>query len=288
VAKNTHPHFTTGEPCSCGFTRHLSKTASARTSSKLQWIQERPDKFKTQQPEKAQGALDALGRLIGYVPQADDLVPWLWREIKKGRIEAEIGTGGYRLYLPDEPITPDLLGHWADWFNSNSPTRRGVDIMQLKTPDFLDRIGQWDEEMRKKMEEAEGTSGGQIVHKFDDGWTVRRVRPDEARDEGDQMGHCVGGYADDIANGSCQIFSLRDPRNRPHSTAEVQPDGGRNGGYGSGGVSGNYDLNDYYGVTPWGGESKGGYVVPEHVWESPALQGCPHGQAQGPSSRAPG
>jgi hypothetical protein len=41
--------------------------------------------------------------------------------------------------------------------------------------------------------------------------------------EGDTMGHCVGGYCDRVADGSTQIFSLRDAKGQPHTTIEVAP-----------------------------------------------------------------
>jgi hypothetical protein len=37
------------------------------------------------------------------------------------------------------------------------------------------------------------------------------------------MGHCVGGYCDDVAANSTQIFSLRDAKGAPHVTIEVSP-----------------------------------------------------------------
>ena len=49
---------------------------------------------------------------------------------------------------------------------------------------------------------------------------------DEAlKNEGDQMGHCVGGYTKDVANGNTRIFTLRDNKNRPHVTIEAVPTG---------------------------------------------------------------
>jgi len=43
--------------------------------------------------------------------------------------------------------------------------------------------------------------------------------------EGDTMGHCVGGYCPDVASGNTRIFSLRDKKNEPHVTIEVEPKG---------------------------------------------------------------
>lgn len=39
--------------------------------------------------------------------------------------------------------------------------------------------------------------------------------------EGNQMGHCVGGYCEGVASGESRIFSLRDKKGRSHVTIEV-------------------------------------------------------------------
>lgn len=46
---------------------------------------------------------------------------------------------------------------------------------------------------------------------------------DALRYEGDTMGHCVGGYCDDVASGRSRIFSLRDAKGEPHATIEAVP-----------------------------------------------------------------
>lgn len=43
------------------------------------------------------------------------------------------------------------------------------------------------------------------------------------RYEGDTMGHCVGGYCDDVLSGRSRIFSLRDAKGEPHVTIETAP-----------------------------------------------------------------
>jgi len=43
--------------------------------------------------------------------------------------------------------------------------------------------------------------------------------------EGDTMGHCVGGYCDDVLGGRSRIFSLRDAKGEPHVTIETAPQG---------------------------------------------------------------
>ena len=46
---------------------------------------------------------------------------------------------------------------------------------------------------------------------------------DALKYEGDTMGHCVGGYCDDVLQGRSRIFSLRDAKGQPHVTIEVRP-----------------------------------------------------------------
>jgi len=44
---------------------------------------------------------------------------------------------------------------------------------------------------------------------------------DALKYEGEQMGHCVGGYCPDVSEGRSRIYSLRDKKGRPHVTIEV-------------------------------------------------------------------
>ena len=52
---------------------------------------------------------------------------------------------------------------------------------------------------------------------------ARQALADALKYEGDTMGHCVGGYCDDVASGRSQIFSLRDKKGQPHVTIETRP-----------------------------------------------------------------
>jgi len=55
---------------------------------------------------------------------------------------------------------------------------------------------------------------------LDPGYTALR---DALKYEGDTMGHCVGGYCDDVMGGRSRIFSLRDAKGEPHVTIETSP-----------------------------------------------------------------
>ena len=198
--------------------------------------QARPD---LQTPE-AQEFLTGLQQ-GGYVnTKTDELTPWLTREWKKGRIQS--GAGGLRFDAgPDyehqivnptaqtdetttfHRLTPDQLNHWADWYRSNHPSRQGVDIMQMQAPQLHQTIKDWDADMREKAR-GQAQTRGDIEHSYPDGWSVQRLTtPQQLKEEGEKMGHCVGGYAQAVQNGRSLIYSLRDHQNEPHATWEIVP-----------------------------------------------------------------
>lgn len=221
-----------GEPCNCHFYDPEYKESKWKqvTASKLDKIIK--DDPKVLRTDEGLRVLDWMKELPESV---DDLLPWIVREYKKRRLTPEIdneGLGRVLWMAPTEQHYPPIqldsetLGHWADWFKSKSPTRRGVDIMQLDIEDMVNKIGEWDEELAANMDQAVADEGaGEVVYRFPDGWTIRDVRPEECGDEGEQMGHCVGSYAERVRRGDMKILSLRDPSNNPHVTMEVLPDG---------------------------------------------------------------
>lgn len=50
---------------------------------------------------------------------------------------------------------------------------------------------------------------------------VEELTAQALKNEGEIMGHCVGGYCEDVLSGDTRIFSLRDPKGRSHVTVEV-------------------------------------------------------------------
>lgn len=75
---------------------------------------------------------------------------------------------------------------------------------------------------------AIGSDKGPIRNSYTDS-IVGGPTPEEAwlagrlAEEGNIMGHCVGGYCAGVASGESRIFSLRDPKGRSHVTVEVEP-----------------------------------------------------------------
>jgi hypothetical protein len=160
--------------------------------------------------------------------------------------ESERHPGEYREAIPNVERTyaekgedanqhfvyPDFsvrdINHMGDFLNSNHPLKREMgDIMQHQVPAFKQRIRDWDKAMEEEAERKRAEKraiSGETVHQWPDGWTIKRLHtPEELRDEGDVMGHCVGNYGDEVRNGSTSIYSLRDPAGVSHVTTEIQP-----------------------------------------------------------------
>lgn len=79
-----------------------------------------------------------------------------------------------------------------------------------------------------------------------DGYTVWPVwSKNDLAQEGNMMGHCVGGYCNTVQQGNSVIFSLRDSKGEPHVTIELEP---RSGGYNIIQIQGkgNTDPDDKY------------------------------------------
>ena len=86
-------------------------------------------------------------------------------------------------------------------------------------------IGRVEPNMRYKAIDAKGKV---IIDNFSNGPAVGRT-PEEAHlagqmaQEGNALGHCVGGYCADVLAGESRIISLRDQLGRSYATVELKP-----------------------------------------------------------------
>lgn len=159
--------------------------------------------------------------------------------------------------LPDPIWLHDLnRSQWDQYMHE--PIRGMMDFMtQHYTPEQISKVSvpdamrgslAWHEALAKKKQEMlEDPFVGTKVHKeYPNGFKWVKFDPDAAREElitdykgkpsphndvleaalqaeGNAMGHCVGGYCDDVLSGQSEIYSLRDPQGQPHVTVEVTP-----------------------------------------------------------------
>lgn len=80
---------------------------------------------------------------------------------------------------------------------------------------------EWHEQFKGNEDNAGPYETKDVVYDFGNGFTIVKVPPEDLGTEGDNMGHCVGGYCDSVRSGSVVIYSLRNRKNMPHATIEV-------------------------------------------------------------------
>lgn len=114
-------------------------------------------------------------------------------------------------------------------YTENNP--KGLRWVELKAPSMDDLTPNLGQDFRGRWVE-ESPEGYLIGRDFEHPEeAIKHIRQQAGKEklqeilthEGDSMGHCVGGYCDEVLSGSKRIFSLRDAKGRPHVTIETAP-----------------------------------------------------------------
>lgn len=173
-------------------------------------------------PRHLQFPADRLDRVS--VPQAVERVAEInaWRAAQKAEVDAMRANNAATVLHKEYP---DKGMKWVELKagESISPTVRENDRGSW---DLLDRTGHIVSSF-KSREGAEralsqfSKSDPRFITGVSD--ASKQALADALKYEGDTMGHCVGGYCDDVASGRSRIYSLRDAKGQPHVTIEVQP-----------------------------------------------------------------
>ena len=156
------------------------------------------------------------------------LFPWVVREFKKG-LKGGFNEDGTPW---PEPVgitrsnwrhAEDIIKQAIEWSVWAKEHNKPMPDMMAKTFG-LQEMEQWVYELSASGVDKNAIvwKDSQPVYTFDDGWHIDRVGPQDLGQEGELMGHCVGGYCDTVDNGDSTIFSLRDPKGEPHVTIEVR------------------------------------------------------------------
>jgi hypothetical protein len=90
-------------------------------------------------------------------------------------------------------------------------------LTRLSVPDAIEKANQWASSVRKEVEAQAPVEGTIVVMEFPNSFKWRQIRTAEALEiEGKVLDlACAHTYADRIENRSYQLYSLRDPQNRP-------------------------------------------------------------------------
>lgn len=155
-----------------------------------------------------------------------------------------------KLYIPSDDIGRDLgFDHLRDELLNSIDPASGLprqlqltneQLGRMSVPDavrHVSKINTWREKQKAEANFALANNAATVPFKdYPEqkyGWFQLRADTPEGRGalqealryEGDMMGHCVGGYYDDVLSGRSKIYSLRDKKTgAPHVTIEVIPD----------------------------------------------------------------
>lgn len=157
---------------------------------------------------------DWMGNTLPAEHPLDFVLPWMARElarlakeVRKGRA-TDIDWDSATLALQGRGTA---IGMWAKG--------EKVDLSKTTLAQALEAVEDYE------VDTGEAVPQGTVVFTWDDGWTIQQlVDPEQLEAEGEVMQHCVGDYCEGVAAGETQIFSLRDPKGRPHATIEYASD----------------------------------------------------------------
>lgn len=123
----------------------------------------------------------------------------------------------------DLPPQQQEVRYITDWLNGmNWPQEFNLNLDELSYNEALQASRTWHDSFKQQNQEQKEYQNIQEVYSFDNGYTIVKVPPEDLEAEGDMMGHCVGGYCDEVKNNKIEIYSLRDPNKKPHVTIEVR------------------------------------------------------------------
>lgn len=150
----------------------------------------------------------------GLPDEAFKVFPWAWREFKRGYGKDWHFAGNYSHFA-------DIVGQVGRMlYEMRLNNKPAPDINQM---DFKQAEAWMMEQRAANLQN--GWEKPEHVYEFADGWTVDKVTTEhDLNKEGEELGHCVGGYCTRVESGSTQIYSLRGPKGDPHVTIEIRPD----------------------------------------------------------------
>lgn len=147
------------------------------------------------------------------VRRVADINAWRAAQIAEanGKIAGGPGQELVREY-PHTPATPNPKG--LRWVELKKQTGDSLSDAQLVKA--MEERGMYPEEIEAALKDP-----AQRAQIEEQAFSDVGALADQLKYEGATMGHCVGGYCDDVISGRSRIFSLRDAKGEPHVTIET-------------------------------------------------------------------
>lgn len=116
----------------------------------------------------------------------------------------------------NQPITVETLDSITTILKKKKQRGEESSAMKFTIEELL-------EEARALLFEKKARDAGEVLYRFDDGWSIRRIcTGEEMRLEGEMLGHCAGQYAERVDQGESHNYSLRDDKGFAHLTLEIK------------------------------------------------------------------
>lgn len=184
--------------------------------------------------------VDEVDSYISSINFRDEkILKWLKKKARKYIIEeVEAKQITYNESMPDWAKNGDIF----EVVLTDDLTRQINNIVDylsnvlIETPDFDIQLIRWEEAVDNSEEfhnelvkiskdnvNKSHSSKGKVYHKFENGFFWTELLSEDAAEETELMGNCMRSYAGAINDGDVRIFSLRDPKNRPHVDIECNP-----------------------------------------------------------------
>ncbi len=154
----------------------------------------------------SEDALNSICHICDNILGTDKYAVWIAKEFKKD----------------ESIILSEKLREVIDWAQSTSPN-----ILSMSFVQALEKSHVYHEELKNKVVEAtdEKIDRKRIVFRCSDQkHFFYRLLPDDLKREGELMGHCIDTnsiYRERLRKGKIVILSLRDDKNLPHVTCEI-------------------------------------------------------------------
>ena len=119
-------------------------------------------------------------------------------------------------------LKKDVIDHIVDWMESSDAERHRKRLFRLSVPDAYRLSQLWTRKLHKKYKKNKDKENAlntvnKVLDLKDGYYIVELVDEISYLEEGEKMGHCVGGYHGKDST----IYSLRDKNNNPHCTIEI-------------------------------------------------------------------
>jgi hypothetical protein len=128
-----------------------------------------------------------------------------------------------RMSVPDAVRHVSKINRWREKKKAEANFALANNAATVPYKDYPDQKYGWFQLKAKSADDVSAREADEIGEDV----VVResqKALQDALQYEGDLMGHCVGGYCDDVISGKSQIYSLRDKKTgAPHVTIEVEP-----------------------------------------------------------------